>query len=348
MLEFLRKFYSHTAGKIITIIIGALFIIGFSFLPYLMGVGGGIPSNDVATVNGKGISLNDLSNYYGKLKSEYERLYGNKLTNSELKKLDLTGSALSSLIANGVLESKKDVFGVHVSNGFIARNIASFSVFQKNGSFSNKLFISVLINNHLTPAKFEKNYKSEIARSYIKRIISESFTMINRQFLNDYMIKNKSVSFEIAIFKSKKAAAGFLKKIILYGGKFTGQAKSFGGMTKKIPLFSEVNLVKSDYFKKYLQSGSILKAIFSVPANTEAGRVFSVKSGFAVIKVLRVYFPKYFSELANKDGKNSAAKQKELYRLEKRQEFLDHYVDYLESKADVKVNKSVLSSFRPY
>ena len=78
MLDFLRRFYAHTAGKIITILVGLLFIVGFSFLPYIMGAGGGVSPSDVAVVAGKGISLNDLNRYYGKLENEYERLYGNK------------------------------------------------------------------------------------------------------------------------------------------------------------------------------------------------------------------------------------------------------------------------------
>jgi len=348
MLDFLRRFYAHTAGKIITILVGLLFIVGFSFLPYILGVGRGVSPRDAATVAGKGISLNELSRYYGKLENEYENLYGKKLTQKELSELDLTGAALSSLIADRVLESKKDVFGIHVSDRFIARNIASFPEFQKDGKFSNRLFKSILLSNHTTPASFEKKYKAEITRTYIRRIIGESFSITDVQFLNDYKIKNKSVSFEIAVFGAKNEADGFLKKAVIYNKDFSGQAKKYGGKVKKVPLFSEIDLVKSAYFKKYSMGGSILKSIFSTGQGDVVSEVFPVKSGYAAIKILKVYFPKYVSNANAKSGGESLLKEKELYGFQKEQEFLDDYVDYLESKSNVKINRSALSAFHPY
>ena len=348
MLDFLRRFYAHTAGKIITVLVGLLFIVGFSFLPYIMGVGRGVSPQDAAVVAGKGISLSELSRYYGKLENEYEKLYGKKLTQKELSELDLTGSALSSLIADRVLESRKDVFGINVSDGFIARNIASFQEFQKGGKFSGRLFKDVLLANHTTPASFEKKYKAEIVRTYIRRIIAESFSIADIQFLNDYKIKNKSVSFKIAVFGSKNKAGDFLKQAVLYNKDFSGQSKKYGGTVQEVPLFSEIDLVKSPYFKKYSMSGSILKSVFSTGQGGVVAAVFPVKSGYAAIKILKVYFPEYVSNPKTKGGGEALLKEKELYGFQKEQEFLDDYVDYLESKSNVKINRNALSAFHPY
>ncbi len=344
MLDFLRRFYAHTAGKIITVLVGLLFIVGFSFLPYIMGVGGGVSPSDVAVVAGKSISLNDLNRYYGKLENEYEKLYGNKLTRKELNMLNLTGSALSSLIADKVLEVKAPVFGIKVSNGFIARNIASAPAFQKNGKFSDKLFKADMSDNHMTPAAFEKNYGNEVGREYIKRVIEESFSVIDTQFINDYKIKNKSVSFKIAIFKTKNKADKFLKREVLFNKDFSGIANKYGASIVLVPLFSESDIVKSAYFKKYSLSNSVLKSIFSSGRNNVINQVFPIKSGYAAIKIIKVYFPRYVSGMLSKANN----KESEMYAFQKEQEFLDYYVNYLESKSNVKINKNALSSFHPY
>ncbi|MCL4542358.1 MAG: SurA N-terminal domain-containing protein [Deltaproteobacteria bacterium] len=345
MLDFLRRFYASTVGKIITILVGVLFVVGFSFLPYIIGGGGEISSQDVATVGGKGISTDQFNSYYGSLENEYERLYGNKLNRKQLKELNLSGAALSSLIADKVLESKTGVFGIYVSAGFIARNIALFPSFQKNGEFSNKLFNSVLLANHTTPADFEKSYKSQIARSYIRRAIEESFSMADGQFLDNYKIDNKSVAFKIALFKSLTGAGSFLKRVILSDNNFKGLAKEFKGTLESVPLYSETGFVKSSYFKKYGLNESVLKAIFSTPANVVISKVFPVKSEFAVIKISSVYFPKYINVNINKNKKNTMLKQKKAYAMQEEQEFLYNYVNYLESKADIKINKNALAAF---
>lgn len=343
MLDILRKFYAHTIGKIITILVGVLFIVGFSFLPYIMGGVGGMSPQNIATVDGNGITMDQFNNYYGSLENEYERMYGNKITHKQLKELNLSGAALSSLIADKVLESKKDVFGIYVSKGFIARAIAAIPAFQKNGEFDNKLFSSVLLANHTTPAVFENKYKFQVIRSYIRRITEESFSMADEQFLDNYRIENKSVAFVLAVFKSQKDADSFLKRTILSNDNFKILAGKFNGSLKSVPLYSQLDIIKSAYFKKYGLSEDSLKSIYSTPVNVVINRIIPLKSGFAVIKVLKIYFPKYVNAGNGKDKKSAMLKQKEMYALQKEQEFLYSYVNYLESKAAVKINKKALA-----
>lgn len=345
MLDFLRRFYTSAFGKIVTIFVGVLFIVGFSFLPYIIGEGGGMSPRNVAVVNGKGISVYKFSSYYGSLKNEYRHLYGKRLSQKQFKALNIRGSALSSLIADSVLESKTDVFGIYVSEGFIARNIASYHVFQKNGEFNNAVFTSVLSANHTTPAAFEKKYRLRVARSYIKTVIAESSGMVGRLFPVDYSIHNKSVAFNIAVFKSRKIADGFLKKSILFSNHFNSLVKEFNGTLRYISLHSKVELFKSNYFKKYRFNKGIMAAIYSTPVNEVIGMVIRVRSGFAVIKVSKVYFPRYINMIKNKNKKNKLLRPREAYILRVRREFLYDYVDYLESKAIIKINKKALATF---
>lgn len=338
MLDFFRNFYASAIGKVITIIVAALFIIGFSFLPYLIG-NHSVPSQDAATVNGMKISMFDLSNYYSRLESQYEKLYGNKLTEKDIETLNLPEEALSSLIADKVLESRANVFGVHVSDGFIARNIASDKVFQKDGSFSNKLFIKVLQYNHLTPAGFESSFRSSITMSYVRGIIEESSSMVPAQYSENIEISRKKVSFYLSSFKTKKQAGDFLKSSILDGGSFPGSARKFRGFVKYIPLYSEASLVKSYQYKDLGLTVSMLPLIYSMPSETIIPKIFHVKHGYAVIKIANIYFPSYYARDAKwKTGHN-------IYELQKKRDFLYSYVEYLENKSDINVNKKALASF---
>ena len=139
-----------------------------------------------------------------------------------------------------------------------------------------------------------------------------------------------------------------LKKAALYNKNFNLQAKQYGGTASDVPLFSEINLVKSPYFKKYSLNGSILKSLFSTGPNSVIDTIFHVKSGYAVIKILKVYFPEYVSDSKTSGDGKALLKEKELYGFQKEQEFLDNYVNYLESKSNVKINRSALSAFHPY
>ncbi len=334
MLDFFRKFYSSPLGKVITIIVAALFVIGFSFMPYIIGTVS-VPSEDAAVVDGSKISLGALERYYGRLEGEYMKLYKNKLTEREIKALNLPETALSSLIADRVLELKSPVFGINVSDGFIARRIASYPVFQENGSFKDSLFKSVLLQNHLTPADFENSLRRQITRSYIRNIIMESFSMPREQFINDFKINNKSVSFEIAVFKSKDDASNFLRAALLNPGSFKSSAGKNQAALRTVPLYSEAGLIKSSFLNDYGISYDAVQGIFSSPPGSVVGQVFPAKEGFMVIKIQRVYFPRYVGSKI----------KSEPYVLKEEQKFLYGYVEYLENKSSIKINKKALRSF---
>jgi hypothetical protein len=336
MLEFLRKFYGSIFGKVITILVGFLFIVGFSFLPYIIGGGGGISPQNAATVNGKPISMNEFNRYYTSLQNMYRRIYGPSLTETKMKKLNLTGAALSSLIADKILEGREGIFGINLSERYLANEIANIPDFQKNGKFSNKLFTSILLQNHTTPAVFEKHYKNEIERAFLRNIIQTSFSFTNQQLKDDYKIRNKSVSFEIAIFKSKIYADKFIKKIILSNNNFAFLAKKYNVNVVNFPLLTNTQLVSLSSFKKYKPNNNLLKAIFSEGKGRTPGEPIPLNSGFAVLKIKEIKFPHY---------KISPQKKLTLartYVMQKQAEFLDDYVNYLESKANIKINKKAL------
>jgi len=195
------------------------------------------------------------------------------------------------------------------------------------------------------PLLFEKKYRLQVARSYIRTIIGESSGMVGGQFLDDYSISNKSVAFNIAVFKSRNIANSFLKKSILFSDSFNKLAKEFDGTLKYIPLYSETNLVKSSYFKKYGLNSGMITSLYDAPIDTVISSVIPVKAGFAVIKILKVYFPTYTNVSNYKNKKNALLSRREVYVLQKKRGFLYDYVDYLESKANVKINKKALATF---
>ncbi len=339
MLEFLRRFYGSALGKAVTILVGFLFIVGFSFLPYLMGGGLGranISPQNIATVNGKAISMNEFNLYYNNLESFYRRLYGASLTEKKIKELNLKGEALSSLIAGKVLEGRASTFGVAISKGYLAGKIAAIPGFQHKGEFSDRLFNLVLQQNHLTPSIFERRYNSEITRSFMREIIQRSLLVTNEQIIDDYKIQNRSVSFEAAVFKSKADAERFIKKALFLNSGFMPLSGKYNGKAVKFPFVSSAGLILSSGYKKYGFNQNVVDAAFSQQVGAVSTEPVPLISGFAVIKVKKIKFP---GAPVSKEEKISFTRT---YMFSRQSEFLDDYVGYLESKADIKINKKAL------
>ncbi len=335
MLEFLRRFYGSLFGKIVTIVVGFLFIVGFSFLPYIVGGGSAISPQNVAMVDGKPVTVAAFYRYYGNLENYYRELYGKNI-NKTMKKY-IAGKALSSIVADKVLENRANNFGVSVSKHYLANKIAGIYAFQKNGNFSNKIFTSVLAQNHMTQAIFEKHYKHEINRHFMRAIIQSSFSFNKQQIADNYRLQNKSVAFEAAIFKTKNVAYKFIKKIVLSNSGFKKLAIQFKANIVNFPLQTDTQLIASKKFKKYNFNGTVLRAASSGIQGKISLVPISIKSGFTVLKIKHIHFPAF---------KLTPQKKFAVYRnymFEKQTEFLDDYVTYLESKSHIKYNIQLIN-----
>jgi hypothetical protein len=336
MLEFLRRFYGSLFGKIVTIIVGFLFIVGFSFLPYIMGGGGGAASpQNVVSVDGNPVTVSAFYRYYGNLENYYRESYG-KVLNNTIKKY-IAEKTLSSLIADKVLGNRINDFGVSVSKRYLANKIAGIYTFQKNGNFSNTVFTSVLAQNHMTPAIFEKHYKNDIDRHFMRAVVQSSFSFNKQQIADNYRLQNKSVAFEAAIFKTKNNAYKFIKKIVLSNTGFKKLGMQFKAKIVDFSLQTNAQLISSNKFKKYNFNAAVLKAVSSGIKGKVSLVPISIKSGFAVLKIKSVHFPAF---------KLAASKKFSVYRnymFEKQTEFLDDYVRYLESKSQIKLNKQLIN-----
>ncbi|MHB1679658.1 MAG: SurA N-terminal domain-containing protein [bacterium] len=338
MLEFLRRFYGSLFGKIVTIIVGFLFIVGFSFLPYIMGGRGAVSPQNVAMVDGQPVTVSAFYRYYGNLENYYRESYG-KVLNSTIKKY-IAEKTLSSLIADKVLENRINDFGVGVSKRYLANKIAGIYTFQKNGNFSNKVFTSVLAQNHMTPAIFEKHYKNDINRHFQRAIIESSFSFNKQQIADNYKIQNKSVAFEAAIFKTKNSAYKFIKKIVLSNSGFKKLGMQLKAKIVDFPSQTNAQLISSNKFKKYNFNAAVLKAASSGIQGKVSLVPIAIKSGFAVLKIKSVHFSAF---------KLAAHKKFSVYRnymFEKQTEFLDYYVKYLESKSQIKLNNQLINKIR--
>ena len=110
----------------------------------------------------------------------------------------------------------------------------------------------------------------------------------------------------------------------------------YNGKAVKLPFVSSVGLISSSDYKKYGFDQNIVNAAFSQQIGAISTEPIPLISGFAVIKVKKIKFP---GAPVSKKEKISFVRT---YMTLRQSKFLDDYVGYLESKANIKINKKVL------
>ncbi len=160
------------------------------FLVWGRGSVSGPGINDVATVNGKPIQVTD---FYRTVDS---------LTSSGLSKKQAESEALKRLLLRTLLLDAAEKEGFKVSDWAIAQRIASFPVFQKNGTFSKKLYKSWLKQNRLNPETFEKEVKNDLLIEKLQTIVESTPYVTDKEAKLFYKTAFGKRKYEYQIFKT--------------------------------------------------------------------------------------------------------------------------------------------------
>jgi peptidyl-prolyl cis-trans isomerase D len=179
MLKYLRK---YSGSWFIALVIGAICLV---FI--LWGVGG-LQSprfEEVASVNGTPILMNDYIKQYNELAKQYQELSQGELTPEAIKAMHLKEQALNRLIEETLLVQAAQRLGIRVSNPELQARIRSYPFFQVDGHFNERRYQMLLARSHLSPADFEGQERQRLLLQKVIRTIT-SFAKVSDAELQEF------------------------------------------------------------------------------------------------------------------------------------------------------------------
>jgi len=195
MLSKMRK--NMKAFSIFLWIVAASFV-GTIFLVWGKGSISGPSANEVATVNGMGITLFEFNREYNRVLESLKKQFGNQYRKF-IKEDDVKLIALRDLIRRKLILSLGEKEGIRVSDWAVAKEIESMPIFQKNGKFSAELYKRILAENHLTPEQFEREIRNDLLISKITSVVgySPSVTKFELEKLYRQMFGERSFKYKL-------------------------------------------------------------------------------------------------------------------------------------------------------
>ena len=184
MMDFLRK---HRATIFIITITGFLSGAFVGFGSYIFG--SKTASDDVATINGKGVPY-----------KEYIQLFNRTLDNMRKENVEMTDEVftqkkqevLQDLIQEEVFWQEAKKYGIKVSDGELAADIHHYPAFQKDGVFDQRVYFNVLGQVlRTTPKKFEDSRRRQIAIYKLRQLIASSVLVSDAELHLEYTRANK-------------------------------------------------------------------------------------------------------------------------------------------------------------
>ena len=152
-------------------IVAASFI-GTIFLVWGKGSVSGPSGNEVATVNGEGITLTEFNREYQNTVASLREKLGDNFRKF-VKEDDIKKITLNRLITRKLLLQLAEEEGLKVSDWAVAKYIEEIPAFQENGKFSLELYKKFLESRRMTPQTFEDMVREDL-------LIQKVLTAVNR------------------------------------------------------------------------------------------------------------------------------------------------------------------------
>ncbi|MGM0451816.1 MAG: SurA N-terminal domain-containing protein [Thermodesulfobacteriota bacterium] len=195
MLESMRK----SAGSWMIKVLLMLIVVAFIF----MGAGSYLAnkSNEVATVNGESISVNQYQRTYQNITANLRQQFGGQLDQKMLEKFNVEKQALNSVIENTLMIQVAQKNDIRVPKQALAETITQIPSFQENGSFDPQRYKKVLSQNRLSPQQFEAMQKEAMLTRRLKAFVGNTIAVSDAEAHTWYNWQNTSVNIAYTAFK---------------------------------------------------------------------------------------------------------------------------------------------------
>ncbi len=191
MLDFLRK---RKRSWIITFLLGVIIIVFVAFY-------GGSKfqdsrSQNVAEVNGEGISQPEFAEHYQRAVDRYRELLKGSLTPEMLKSLNLRSTLLEELIQKRLVLQEARKLGLTVPDNELVNVIAQVPEFQVAGRFNKERYLQLLRANKLTPERFEEDQREQLTIQRLYGIILDSVQVTDAELRDRYRLEQEKINLQ--------------------------------------------------------------------------------------------------------------------------------------------------------
>ena len=194
MLDAMRRSARSLGMKFVLMMIVLTFV--------FMGAGSFITRSpdEVATVNGEPVTVEEFREAHANMRENLRRQYGGEIDDEMLRQMNLEQQVLNSLIDEKLLMQVADKKSLRAGDDAVADAIARIPAFQTNGRFDPQRYQRVLSQSRITPQQFEAMQKESILAQQIQNFIAGTVTVSETEARAWFEWENTEVDIDYVVF----------------------------------------------------------------------------------------------------------------------------------------------------
>ena len=161
---------------------------------------GALPSDQVARVNDRAISVLDFRTAYQRQVAAYRQAYGSNISEQLLKQLGFEQQVLQQLINEQAILAEAERLGMAVTDNEVRQRILSMPDFQVNGQFVGEAQYKAMLNRAqtpMTPGEFETRLRRQLLIEKLQAMVTDWVAVTDAEADAEYTRKNEKVKVQL-------------------------------------------------------------------------------------------------------------------------------------------------------
>ncbi len=285
--------------------------------------GSASPNEEVATVNGEGVTADAFRRAYQQQLQSYRAAYGSSFNEQLLKQMGIERQILQQLIDERTAVAEARRLGLQVSDAEVAQRIFAIPAFQQNGVFAGEEIYSRVLESQRPPlskSEFEDNLRRSLLVEKLHSALTDWVVVPDGDVTAEYARRNEKAKVELVVFSPDKLRDQVTVSDADLAAWFDGHKEAYRiGEKRKIKfllvdveaLRAKVMVAPSEVEKYYRQN----QAQYSTPAQVRASHILLKTEGKddaavkakaeALLKQVRA--GANFADLAKKNSEDEAS-----------------------------------------
>ena len=162
--------------------------------------GGALPSDQIAQVNGRGVSVLEFRTAYQRQVAAYRQAYGANVSDQLLRQLGFEQQVLQQLVNEQAMVAEAERLGMTVTDGEVRQRILAMPEFQLNGQFVGEAQYQAMLNSArppMTPGEFESGLRRQLLVEKLRAVVTDWVAVTDAEADAEYARRNEKVKVQL-------------------------------------------------------------------------------------------------------------------------------------------------------
>ena len=211
MLDRMRRHKGWLKWSLGLVVVAFIILYIPDFLRAKDPAGGTLPGDQIAQVNGRGVSVLEFRTAYQRQVAAYRQAYGANISEQLLRQLGFEQQILQQLINEQAMVAEAGRLGMTVTDDEVRQRILAMPEFQLNGQFVGEAQYQAMLNSArppMTPGEFEAGLRRQLLVEKLRAVVTDWVAVTDTEADAEYTRRNEKVKVQLVHVASSAFLSG--------------------------------------------------------------------------------------------------------------------------------------------